>query len=103
MNRDATQHMGRMRADLKRLVHDAEEALRQTADQTGDSAHEWRMRMQGSVAEARANLAAVPHEGMEKVRAAGLTADGYVHANPWTVIAATAGVGALIGMLITRR
>jgi ElaB/YqjD/DUF883 family membrane-anchored ribosome-binding protein len=103
MNHDMTQQMSRTRADLKRLVHDAEDALRQTADQTGENAKEWRLRMQGSVAEARANLAALPREGLERMRTAGVAADGYVHAHPWTVIAAAAGVSALIGMLITRR
>jgi ElaB/YqjD/DUF883 family membrane-anchored ribosome-binding protein len=103
MSQDMTHHMVRMRTDLKRLVDDAEDALHQTADQAGDSANAWRSRMQGSVAEARANLAALPHEGLEKVRAAGCAADSYVHANPWMVLAATAGLSALIGVLITRR
>lgn len=103
MGQDTTRHINRMKNDLKRLVDDAEDALRRTADQAGEDANEWRSRMQDSVADAKSNLAALPHDGLQRLRVAGRAADGYVHANPWTVLAAAAGFGALIGMLIARR
>ena len=40
---------------------------------------------------------------MNRTRAAARATDGYVHDNPWTVAGVCAGVGLLIGMLISRK
>ena len=40
---------------------------------------------------------------MNKTRAAARATDGYVHENPWTIAGVCAGVGLLLGMLISRK
>jgi ElaB/YqjD/DUF883 family membrane-anchored ribosome-binding protein len=40
---------------------------------------------------------------VEKAKARVAATDEYVHANPWQMIGVAAAVGALIGMLISRR
>jgi len=37
------------------------------------------------------------------VREAAANADEYVHANPWQAVGAAAGVGLLLGLLLSRR
>ena len=39
----------------------------------------------------------------EKSRAAARRADDWVHGNPWAAVGAAAGVGFLLGMLVSRR
>jgi ElaB/YqjD/DUF883 family membrane-anchored ribosome-binding protein len=39
----------------------------------------------------------------EKARQVGRETDRYVHANPWLIIGAAAGVGLLVGLMIRRR
>jgi ElaB/YqjD/DUF883 family membrane-anchored ribosome-binding protein len=38
-----------------------------------------------------------------RAKDAGKVADNYVHDNPWTAIGIAAGVGVVLGMLISRR
>ena len=40
---------------------------------------------------------------MKHTRAAARATDGYVHDNPWTIAGVCAGVGLLVGMLISRK
>ena len=40
---------------------------------------------------------------VNRTRAAARATDGYAHDHPWTIAGACAGVGLLLGMLISRR
>ncbi|MCV2371333.1 DUF883 family protein [Roseateles oligotrophus] len=96
-------HTDKLKNDLRVLIADAEEVLRATSGQAGEDMHELRLRMQGNLQRAKTSLAQLPQRALEQARAAGQATDGYVHENPWKAITATAGIGLLLGMLISRR
>ncbi|WP_186124122.1 DUF883 family protein [Burkholderia gladioli] len=68
----------KLMSDIKTVLADAEDLLKQAAATTGDRASELREKA---------------------VRAT----DDYVHEHPWTSIGVAAGVGVLIGLLINRK
>lgn len=90
-------------ADLRAVVADAEELLRATAGQASNGASDLRAKIQANLQTAKANLAEAQAAVTERAKAAGKAADEYVHENPWTSIGVAAGVGLLVGMLISRK
>jgi ElaB/YqjD/DUF883 family membrane-anchored ribosome-binding protein len=90
-------------ADMRIMVNDAEELLKLGAGDVSEGAKGLRDRLQKSLSQARGNLTNLQAVATEKARAAGHAADEYVHENPWRAIAAGAGVGLVVGLLISRR
>lgn len=88
--------------DLRVVVADAEELLRATAGQAGDKVASARERIQESLSAARERLVAAEHAVVEKTKQAAKATDEYVHENPWKSVGIAAGVGLVIGMLISR-
>ena len=93
----------RLMSDLKLVISDAEELLRMTADQAGEAASEVRKRVQERLADAKEDLKQLQDIAISKAKAAGDATDQYVHENPWKSIGIAAGVGLVIGLLISRR
>ena len=93
----------KLMSDLRTVIADAEEVLRVTADQATAGAAELRVRMQERLAQARVRLQDLQDAAVARAKAAGHAADDYVHEHPWKAIAAAAGVGVIIGLLIGRR
>lgn len=89
--------------DLQLVIADAEELLRVTVDQVGDSTAEVRSRIQSRLHEARAELASLQEEAAARVKAAGRATDEFVHENPWKSIGIAAAVGLVVGLLVARR
>lgn len=88
--------------DLQSVVADAEELLRATASQTGERVTAARERIEENLGVAKERLAVAERVVMEKTKQAATATDEYVHDNPWQAIGVAAGVGLLVGMLITR-
>jgi ElaB/YqjD/DUF883 family membrane-anchored ribosome-binding protein len=89
--------------DLTAVVRDAESLLRATAAQTGDKVEEIRARAQESVRHAKARLATLEDQALEQARALAGDADEYVRGNPWQAVGIAAGVGLVLGLLMSRR
>lgn len=89
--------------DLRRVVDDAEALMRETAGVAGERAGEARARAADSLREARERLTLMEQELVTRARDAARETDRYVHANPWQSIGIAAGVGLLLGLLISRR
>jgi ElaB/YqjD/DUF883 family membrane-anchored ribosome-binding protein len=89
--------------DFKALVADAEALLHATADQGGEGVAQIRAQAQDSLAQAKANLMDVQDELTAKAKAVVADADAYVHEKPWQSVGIAAGLGLLIGLLISRR
>ena len=88
--------------DLKTVISDAEELLRATASHAGDRVSTVRQKVQDSLQRAKAELADVDvllEQGKEAARAT----DEYVRAHPWQSVGIAAGIGVIIGLLISRR
>ena len=90
-------------ADFKLVLADAEELLRATAGQAGEKLAETRERIQEHLATAKASLADTQATALEQAKAVGTATDDYVHKNPWQAVGIAAGVGLLLGLLMSRR
>jgi ElaB/YqjD/DUF883 family membrane-anchored ribosome-binding protein len=93
----------RLIADLKAVVHDAEELLKATAGLAGEQISNVRARAEASLRAARGKLAAaMDGDVVHQVRDAAGCADKYVRGNPWLAIGAGVAAGLLVGMLVGR-
>lgn len=88
--------------DLQVVVADAEELLKLTASQAGEKVGVVRERIQDSLTAARARLAVAEDAMLERTKEAARATDEYVQDNPWRAVGIAAGVGLVIGMLISR-
>ena len=88
--------------DLRVVVTDAEELLRATAGQAGEKVAVARERIQENLAAAKARLVVAEEAVVAKTKQAARATDEYVHENPWRAVGIGAGVGLIIGMLISR-
>lgn len=88
--------------DLRLVVADTEELLRATADQAGEKVSAARERIQEHLFSAKERLADAEAAMLEKGKAAARATDEYVHENPWRSVGIAAGVGLVVGMLISR-
>ena len=89
--------------DLRLVMQDAEELLLATAGQAGEKVASARARAEVSIRAARDALAEAGEEAVERTREAVESADEYVHENPWTAIGIAAGVGLVVGLLLSRK
>src|SRR5690349_12837234 len=89
--------------DLQSVVSDAEALLKATAHQAGEKVQEVRAKAEQSVNAARERLAELQEAAVDKTRE--LVSDGEecVRRNPWQAVGIAAGVGLLLGLLISRR
>ncbi|MBW0170603.1 MAG: DUF883 family protein [Hydrogenophaga sp.] len=90
-------------ADLQRVIADAEELMQATAHQTEGKVAELRERISDNLRDARHKLADAEDAIKEKTREVARATDDYVHEHPWSAIGAAAGLGLVVGLLISRR
>jgi ElaB/YqjD/DUF883 family membrane-anchored ribosome-binding protein len=90
-------------ADLTTVIRDAENLLRATAAQTGEKVQEMRAKAEESLRHAKARLAGAEEEALARAKALAGDADEYVRDNPWQAIGIAAGIGLVLGLLISRR
>lgn len=91
------------RTDMKTLMKDAQELFRQATSATGDKADMLRTQgmnlLDNAVGKAQELQTAAVETGKELAQ----TADTYVQENPWKSVALSAGIGIVLGMLISRK
>lgn len=104
---DATQTLkdtqARLSRDVRAVVDDAEALLRHTVRDAGEGYDDARNRLERSLKTARSELESVEHAVLDNARRAKQATDEYVHQHPWQSMGIGAGVGLLLGMLISRR
>ncbi len=93
----------KLMGDLRTVISDAEEVLRMTADEAGESAADLRSRVQARMNQAKADLLHLQEVAIAKAKEAGHAADDFVHDNPWKSIGIAAGIGLVVGLLVSRR
>jgi ElaB/YqjD/DUF883 family membrane-anchored ribosome-binding protein len=89
--------------DLRKVVHDTEALLRVTEGQIGDKADDARKRVQAALDSARARLKDMQGSAAEMGEEAVRATETYVRENPWQSVGIAAGVGLVLGLLISRR
>lgn len=93
----------RLIEDLHTVIRTAESLLTATAAQTGERMDEVRARAEESIADAKARLAGVEAEALKRAQALADDTDQYVRQNPWQAVGVAAGVGLVLGLLLSRR
>lgn len=89
--------------DMRVVIADAEELLRATATQAGERIGVARERIQDSLHDAKVKLAELEAVMLERAKQAARYTEEYVNENPWRAIGVAAGVGVLLGLLLSRR
>jgi ElaB/YqjD/DUF883 family membrane-anchored ribosome-binding protein len=89
--------------DLKIVISDAEDLLRATASTAGERVVAAREKVQDSLERAKLKLAEVEDILIDRSKEAARATDEYVRDNPWRAVGIAAGIGVIIGMLISRR
>ena len=90
-------------ADLKVVLGDAEALLKATSAQTGEKIQEVRARAEQSLRQARERMAEVEEEALRRARELADATEEYVRENPWQSVGVAAGIGLVLGVLISRR
>ncbi len=90
-------------SDLKNFIHETEDLLHLSADQVGDRAENIRLKMTERLKNAIIELDQLQTLAIKNVKLAGHATDEFVHINPWKSIGIAAGLGMVIGLLISRR
>jgi ElaB/YqjD/DUF883 family membrane-anchored ribosome-binding protein len=103
MNANTEINTDKLIEDLKVVIRDAEALIKATAAQTGDKIVEVRARAEESLKQAKVRLTAAEEEALKQAREVADATEEYVRENPWQSIGIAAGVGLLIGVLISRR
>ncbi|GAB3547911.1 stress response protein ElaB [Noviherbaspirillum agri] len=86
----------RLLDDLKMVIKDAEDLLKNTRQQADDGYQMARARFESTLSNARDGLSSLEETAMVAARDAMETADEYVHSNPWQSV----GIGALAGLVV---
>lgn len=92
-----------VQGDVKSLVRDAQSLLHAAATLTGEKADDLRKRGMELLDVALAKGSQVQGQAIEKGKELAHTADVYVKDNPWRTVAAAAGVGLLVGVILGRK
>ncbi|RSZ57393.1 DUF883 domain-containing protein [Massilia atriviolacea] len=92
-----------VQTDVKTLVKDAQTLLSAAAALTGEKAEDMRARGMEMLDVALGKASQVQGQAIVKGKELAHTADVYVKDNPWRTIAAAAGVGLLVGVILGRK
>jgi len=93
----------KLMSDLKAVLTDAEDLLKQAASATGERAAELRENAIGQLKLAKEKVVDARVVVVEKGKKAVRATDDYVHEHPWASIGIAAGIGVLAGLLINRK
>jgi len=95
-NEVSTEKLG---TDLKRLVRDSEELLKDSAAAVGEKAHDLRERLSQSLESAKATCRRLEEKAIEGAKAT----DKVVRAHPYESMGVAFAIGLVIGLLVRRK
>jgi ElaB/YqjD/DUF883 family membrane-anchored ribosome-binding protein len=93
----------KLMSDIKNILLDAEELLKQAANASGERANELREKALAQLKQAKEKAADAQALVVEKGRQAARATEDYVHNHPWQATGIAAGLGILVGLLINRK
>jgi len=85
--------------DLKRVVRDSEELLKDSAGAVGEKALDLRERLSQTLESAKATCRRIEERAIEGAKAS----DKVIRAHPYESIGVAFGIGLLIGVLVARK
>jgi ElaB/YqjD/DUF883 family membrane-anchored ribosome-binding protein len=89
--------------DVKILIKDAQALFQSATALTGEKAEEMRIRAMRVLDTALVKAQELQANALIAGKEMAVSADGYVKEKPWQAIAAAAGVGLLVGMIVARK
>ena len=89
--------------DFGAVLSEAEDLLKRAGNETGDRAKDLRSQVESKLLSAKLRLQELEGQALDQAKYAARYTDDYVHDNPWTSIGVAAGVGFIVGLLLTRR
>jgi ElaB/YqjD/DUF883 family membrane-anchored ribosome-binding protein len=89
----------RLVTDLKRVMRDSQELLRDSAGAVGEKAHEMRERLAQTLESAQAACRRLEEKAIEGAK----VTDKVIREHPYQSIGVAFGIGLLIGVLVTRK
>lgn len=95
-------HEDQLIDQFQALVRDTEELLHQSAGLAGEQAEVLRAQIRDRLDRARSSLHSAEESVRERGKAAVDATEGYVQSHPWQAVGIAAGVGVLLGMLLSR-
>lgn len=95
-------HKEKLMHDLNQVIKDAEELLKSADQQSGEGFKSAKEKFESTLKNAKAEIARVEDLVINRTKETLHTTDVYVKENPWQSVGIAAGVGLLIGLLISR-
>ena len=95
-------HKEKLMHDLNQVIRDAEELLKNTEQQTGDGFKSAKAKFESTLKNAKTELNRVEELVINRTKEAAQATDVYVKENPWQSAGIAAGIGLLVGLLISR-
>ncbi len=90
-------------ADAKVVLDDVDSLLKQAAAATGKQADDLREQAAEALHRAKLRMSEAQASLGEQTRKTLRNTDDWVHTNPWQAVGIAAGVGFLLGLLVSRR
>ena len=90
-------------ADLKTVIRDIQTLLKSAAANGTEMAASVRTQLEAALLKLQAQLIELEKAAAARASEATRAAEAYVRENPWRAVGAAAGVGLVIGLLISRR
>ena len=90
-------------AEFKALMADAEALIQATEGHADGAIGSIRSKALETIAGAKESLSGIEGQLADKAKAVAVSADDFVHRNPWEAVGVAAGLGLLIGLFISRR
>jgi ElaB/YqjD/DUF883 family membrane-anchored ribosome-binding protein len=84
--------------EIRSLLHDVESALSETTGEAAEKFTELRERLREVLAEGESKFERVRGEAVRRAK----QADHFVRENPYYAVGIAAGIGALVGLLVSR-
>lgn len=94
---------GRMGSDIKTVMTDGEDLLKAAANVSSAGFTAVREKIDEKLCNARGQLLDAARPAIDKARRTAVSADHFVHGNPWAVIGVAVAVSALIGFWTAKR
>lgn len=98
-----TSSTAKLMQDLRAVVSDTEDLLKATAGDLSEQAARARARTEESLRNLRERMLKAERDLMVRARAAARATDQYVHEKPWPAVGVAAGIGFVLGILVSRR
>jgi ElaB/YqjD/DUF883 family membrane-anchored ribosome-binding protein len=89
--------------EFNAVVTETEHLLKSLTTEGGEKATALRANLEKNLKAARERLGSLEQAVVQKTKATVQTTDSYVHEHPWQAIGIAAGLGIVLGMLMSRR